>query len=129
MKTNRQASRKSKLGWAVALAAAAQLLAPGAAIAQGRPPAAAAKQPRLTKPPKLSRFAEAPYPEEEKAQGHAASVTLEIAVGETGAVIDAQVVGSAGPAFDAAALAAVKQFTFEPAEIDDKPAPVKITYR
>jgi hypothetical protein len=39
------------------------------------------------------------------------------------------VVGSAGPAFDAAALAAVKQFVFEPAEIDDKPAPVKITYR
>src|SRR5207253_2052941 len=34
-----------------------------------------------------------------------------------------------GPAFDAAALEAVKKFLFEPAEVDGKPAPVKITYR
>ena len=35
---------------------------------------------------------------------------------------------SAGAAFDAAALDAVKRFRFSPAEIDGKPAPVKITY-
>ncbi len=98
--------------------------------AQGRPPAAAApKQPRLTKPPKLAKFVEAPYPDEEKAAGRAASVTLEIAISETGAVLDAQVTVPASAAFDAAALAAVRRFVFEPAELDGKPAPVKITYR
>src|SRR4029077_16012925 len=35
----------------------------------------------------------------------------------------------AGADFDAAAVAAVQQFIFEPAEIDHQPAPVKITYR
>jgi TonB family protein len=104
------------------------LAAPGTAAAQGKPPTAQ-KQPRLTRPPKLVKFVEAPYPEEEKAAGRAASVTLEIAISETGAVVDARVVGSAGKAFDDAALAAVSAFVFEPAEIDDKPAPVKITYR
>ena len=100
---------------------------PSPAVAQ-KPPAAA-KQPKLTKLPKLVKFVEATYPEEEKAAGRAASVTLEIAISETGAVTDALVTVPASPAFDAAALTAVKQFTFDPAEIDDKPAPVKITYR
>jgi TonB family protein len=112
----------------LAIALAAPAAAPGTAAAQGKPPAAQ-KQPRLTKPPKLLKFVEAPYPEEEKAAGRAASVTLEIAISETGAVVDARVVGSAGKAFDDAALAAAGAFVFEPAEIDDKPAPVKITYR
>ena len=38
-------------------------------------------------------------------------------------------VKGAAPDFDAAAVAAAKQFVFEPAEIDHQPAPVKITYR
>jgi TonB family protein len=105
-------------GLVPALPAAAQPAAKGAP-----------KQPQLTKLPKLVKFVEAAYPEEEKKQGKAASVTLEIAISETGAVVEAAVVGSASPAFDAAALAAVKQFVFEPAEFDNKPAPVKITYR
>src|SRR5262245_54425371 len=89
----------------------ALLLASASAAAQGRPPPAAGpKAPKVTKDPKLGKFVEAPYPDEEKAVGRAASGTLEIAVSETGAVVDAQVVGSAGAAFDAAALAAVKQF-------------------
>ncbi len=36
---------------------------------------------------------------------------------------------SAGPAFDQAALEAVRAFVFEPAEINDKPAPIRINYR
>lgn len=120
----------NRLARVVAMVAAAQLCAPGTAFAQGRPPAGAApKQPKLTKLPKLVKFIEAPFPEAEKAAGKSASVTLEIAISETGAVTDAQVTVPASPAFDAAALAAVKQFVFEPAEFDDKPAPVKITYR
>ncbi|HEX3849477.1 MAG TPA: TonB-dependent receptor [Polyangiaceae bacterium] len=87
------------------------------------------RQPKLTKLPKLVHFEEAEYPESEKAAGRAASVVLQIAIDDKGAVQDAAVLQSAGAAFDTAALAAVKKFTFDPAEIDNKPAPVKITYR
>ncbi len=100
-------------------------IAPVRALAQEAP----AARPRLTKKPKLVKFVEAIYPESERAAGRAASVKVDLALSETGAVSDARVVESAGPAFDAAALAAVRQFVFEPAEIDDQPAPVKITYR
>lgn len=98
----------------------------GDALAQPRPVKAA---PRLTKAPKLVTFVEAPYPEPERAAGRAATVVLQIAISAKGTVEDAVVTESAGAAFDAAALAAVKQFVFEPAEIDDKPGPVKILYR
>ncbi|APR83766.1 TonB family protein / TonB-dependent receptor [Minicystis rosea] len=96
------------------------------AHAQPRPAKAA---PKLTKAPKLVKFLEAPYPEAERAAGKAATVVLQVAISATGTVDDAVVMESAGPAFDAAALAAVKQFVFEPAEIDDKPGPVKILYK
>lgn len=84
---------------------------------------------RLTKPPKLVTFVEAEYPESEKAKGVTASVVLQIAIAANGSVSEANVLESAGPAFDAAALDAVKRFVFEPAEINDKPAPIRINYR
>lgn len=83
----------------------------------------------LTRAPKLTRFVEAPFPESERAAGSGASVVLEILISSAGRVDAARVLGSATPAFDAAALDAVKQFEFEPAEIDGKPAPIKIQYR
>lgn len=86
-------------------------------------------QPKLTKAPELVQFVEAEYPADELAQGHAATVVVSLAISETGVVVDAAVIQSAGPAFDAAALAAARRFVFRPAEIDQKPAPVKITYR
>jgi TonB family protein len=86
-------------------------------------------QPKLTKLPKLQHFEEAPYPDSEKEAGRTASVVLQIAIDDKGAVVDAAVIEHASPAFDAAALEAVRKFVFEPAEIDNKPAPVKITYR
>src|SRR4051812_25300877 len=88
-----------------------------------------AKRPKLTKPPKLVSFVEAPYPESEKAAGTEASVILQIAISATGAVDNVSVVKSAGAAFDEAAVSAARQFHFEPAEIDDKPAPIRIQYR
>lgn len=72
---------------------------------------------------------EAPYPESEKSAGKQASVVLQIAISATGAVDRAEVVQSAGAAFDQAALEAVRQFVFEPAELDNKPAPIRIQYR
>lgn len=87
------------------------------------------RQPKLTKLPKLVHFEEAPYPESEKEAGRTASVVLQIAIDDKGKVVDAAVLEKASPAFDAAALEAVRKFLFDPAEIDNKPAPVKITYR
>ena len=86
-------------------------------------------QPKLTKLPKLVHFEEAPYPDSEKEAGKTASVVLQIAIDEKGGVVDAVVLEKASPAFDAAALQAVRKFLFDPAEIDNKPAPVKITYK
>lgn len=86
-------------------------------------------QPKLTKLPKLVHFEEAPYPDSEKEAGKTASVVLQIAIDDKGKVVDAAVLEKASPAFDAAALEAVRKFLFDPAEIDNKPAPVKITYR
>jgi TonB family protein len=84
---------------------------------------------KLTKPPKLVTFVEAEYPPERKAAGVEAAVLLSIEIGDDGRVGNVTVVQSAGADFDAAAVAATKKFVFEPAEIDGKPAPVKITYK
>lgn len=113
----------------IALVLASVLIAPRAALAQPRAPRADAPQPRLTKAPELIAFVEATYPKEALAGGRPATVILQLAISATGSVDDAAVVKGAGPDFDAAALEAVRKFKFRPAEIDDKPAPVKITYR
>jgi TonB family protein len=110
------------------LAIAAVIAAAPAAPAQAQPrPVKAA--PKLTKPPKLVTFVKAAYPEAERASGKTAVVVMAVAISAKGTVDEVVVQESAGPAFDAAASAAVKQFVFEPAEIDDKPAPIKIIYR
>jgi TonB family protein len=93
------------------------------------PVAEEAMKPRLTKPPKLVSFVEAEYPESEKAAGKTAAVVLQIGIGADGNVTDVAVVESAGAAFDAAAMDAARRFVFEPAEINDKPAPIRINYR
>jgi TonB family protein len=119
--------RASPLLRAAALAAALAAAAPALeAAAQPRP---AKTAPRLTKAPKLVTFVEAAYPEAERAAGRTATVVLQVALSATGTVDDAVVQASAGPAFDAAALAAVRRFVFTPAELDGQPGPVKIVYR
>ena len=114
---------------AAALAAAA--LATGAAEASAQPaqPLAADAPARTIVPPKLVKFVEAEFPPSEAKAGHGATVVLQIAITATGSVADVTVQQSAGPAFDAPAVAAAKQFVFEPAVVDGKPIPVKITYR
>jgi TonB family protein len=113
--------------WSARLALAALLLAAHAAAAFAQ--AAEQTAPQLTKAPELVKFVEAVYPESERASGRAASVILQITISATGAVEEASVTESAGPAFDEAALAAVKAFVFTPAEIDGKPAPIRILYK
>ena len=84
---------------------------------------------KLTKLPKLVHFVEAAYPAAQKGTRATASVVLTIAIDAAGNVADVKVTEPAAPDFDAAAIAAARGFVFEPAEVDDKPAPSKITYR
>jgi TonB family protein len=114
---------------AVLVSVAALALAAPVHAQDGRGEAGPQRQPRLTKPPKMSKFVEAEYPAAEKSAGKTSSVVLEIAIDDAGKVQDVVVVTSGGKVFDDAAIAAAKQFVFDPAEIDFKPAPVKITYR
>ncbi len=112
---------------AVALVAALSVAPLARAQGASAPPAPSVH--KLTRPPRLTQFVEAPYPESEKAGGRAASVVLELGINAAGTVDQAAVTQSAGPAFDAAALRAVQQFVFEPAEIDGKPAAIRILYQ
>jgi len=86
------------------------------------------KKPLVT-PPKLIRFVEAAYPETEGEEPVEAVVELDLVVGKAGLVTEASVARSAGEAFDAAALAAARQFVFEPARKDWEPIASRIRYR
>jgi TonB family protein len=84
---------------------------------------------KVTKMPKLVTFVAAEYPADKKAAGEQGSVLLTIEIDATGRVTNVKVSGSTDHAFDDAAVGAARQFVFEPAEVDDRPAPSKITYR
>ena len=116
--------RPARVAAAFALAVLAGFSAAPAAAQDAPAPAG-----ELTKPPKLVKFVPAVYPKDKHDAGVTASVLLSIEIADDGKVGAVEVVKSAGPDFDAAAVAAVQQFLFEPAEIDHQPAPVKITYR
>lgn len=101
------------------------LLSAAATVAVAEEPARSG--PQLTRAPELVTFVEAPFPPEEA--GRTASVVLAITIAADGSVEDAVVQESAGSAFDAAAVAAAKQFRFTPAEIDGVPGRIRILYR
>ena len=84
--------------------------------------------PVLTKAPELIRFVEAVYPPEAAQAGKTASVEMLVTIDEKGGVSDVQVTTPVGEGFDEAALAAVRQFQFSPAEVDGVPAPIQIQY-
>jgi TonB family protein len=116
------------------LLASALVLLTGGELATATParaqtplPADAAQQPAALAPPRVTRFVEAKRPEGTPPEG--ASVELELTIAADGTLTDAKVVTPAGDALDAAALEAVRQFTFEPARKGDKPVPARIRYR
>src|SRR5689334_11500030 len=113
-----------RLAFALSLALAPTMLVGPTPLAQAQ-----GGDGQLTRPPKLTKFVPAVYPRDKHDAGITSSVLLSIEIDDTGKVGNVEVVQTGGPDFDVAALAAVKQFEFEPAEIDNKPAPVKITYR
>lgn len=82
----------------------------------------------LTKAPALLKQVEAVFPPEAADAGVGGKVEMEIDIGADGKVLDARVTASAGEAFDRAALEAVRQFEFSPAEVDGVPAAVRVSY-
>jgi TonB family protein len=106
-----------------AMAAIATVSGAPRALADDAPPQ------HVIVPPKLVTFVQADFPPSEVDKSKGATVTLQIAIDATGKVAAVTVVESAGPAFDGATLGAAKQFVFEPATVDGKAIPVKITYR
>jgi TonB family protein len=111
-----------------ALALAAGLLALRAPAQDVVAPASPPAQQTLTRAPVLLHFVEAVYPEEARAAGLEAKVLLEVDLSAQGEVTRAVVLVPAGHGFDEAALQAVRQFRFSPAEVDNKPAAVRIQY-
>lgn len=103
------------------------LLLPALAAAQDTTPDAGATG-VLTKAPTLVKQVEAEFPAEMMDAGIGGTVVMEIDIGPDGKVMEARVVQGATPAFDASALAAIKQFEFSPAEVDGQPAAVRIQY-
>jgi TonB family protein len=89
---------------------------------------AAQAQPTMTKPPELIQQVEATYPPEALAAGLTASVRLIITIDADGSVSDVSPTEPVGHGFDEAALEAVRQFRFSPAEVDGVPAPVRVEY-
>lgn len=103
------------------------LLCPLVALAQDEVDAGAPTG-VLTKAPTLLKQVEAPFPPDMLDAGVGGTVVMEVDIGADGQVLDVRVVQSAGEAFDAAALAAVRQYEFTPAEVDGQPAAVRIQY-
>ena len=105
---------------------------PAVSAAQIAPPPEEAEEapqpPQITALPELKTFVEAPYPEEALAQGIEATVPVQIDIGIDGSVSNPVVTQPAGWGFDAAALEAVSQFVFTPAQSTDGPIAVRIVY-
>ena len=114
---------RTKGFWTACCLAAAAVALSGEVRAQGEEAATIDKNPHLV------HFVEAAYPKDKHEAGVTARVLLSIEIGEDGKVGEVEVVESGGADFDASAVAAAKQFVFEPAEAGGHPVPVKITYR
>ena len=90
--------------------------------------AAAKKAPTIV-PPKLHTYVQAEYPAPLKEKGLAGTVVLELELDTQGTVKKVTVATSAGPLFDAAAVAAGQKLVFSPATSNGKPVPVRIRFR
>ncbi|HTO95489.1 MAG TPA: TonB family protein [Myxococcales bacterium] len=83
---------------------------------------------QLTKLPQLLDAPPAVYPPERLARGETADVACTVDIDENGAVTQVSVETPGAPDFDAAAVEAIRRFRFSPAEMDGKPAAVRIRY-
>ena len=84
---------------------------------------------KVTKVPRLIRFERAVLPPGSEGRAETTAVLLELAITSEGAVESVTVVESVDEVLDQAAVAAARRFEFEPAEIDEQPAAVRIKYK
>ncbi|MEW5847251.1 MAG: TonB-dependent receptor [Myxococcota bacterium] len=85
--------------------------------------------PKLTKPPKLVHQVPVIYPESARVEKRQGTAVLRITIDEEGYVQRLDVLQSAGADLDYAAMGAVANFVFEPAEVDGIPAPIQVDYK
>jgi TonB family protein len=85
-------------------------------------------EPRITRPPQLLKFVESPYPPGAAKRGVQGTVELLLEIGPDGKVRKVEVQKSPDPELSTAAVAAAQKFQFAPAEVDNKPAPVRVRY-
>ncbi|MFZ5893697.1 MAG: TonB family protein [Myxococcota bacterium] len=111
--------------WVVACLAAA---APVRAQPAGNAAKPAEAPGKLTKAPRLLHFVDPELPPDVVLTSPVA-VVLKLSIAADGSVSAAEVAEPGNPVYDEAARAAALKLTFEPAEIDGAPAPVRITYR
>jgi len=82
---------------------------------------------KAIKPPKAIHTESPDYPPNETSSGTKRWVYVHIVVDEHGAVRSASVDASPGPDFSQAALEAVKQWSFEPAKLNNQPVAVLVS--
>ena len=83
--------------------------------------------PKDVEPPRLIRRVEPAYPEAARRARMAGVVVVEAVISARGEVQDARVTRAVSPLLDAAALAAVRQWTYEPARVKGVPVRVYVT--
>src|SRR5688572_32643050 len=99
------------------------------AIAHAQPDDVTAPPPAkrvMTKQPKLLQAVAPDYPPKALEAGKQAYVKVRIHIDATGIVTKVDVLEPVGDGFDEAAVAAAKQYVFEPAEIDGKPGAIAV---
>lgn len=102
--------------------------APPSVAAPNNPPPDEEAQPlfRLTRIPSFKKRLEAAYPASERRAGVQAYVLTEVTIDAQGNVVDVRILTSAGSAFDAAVIDALKKSVFSPGYIGDKAVRVRV---
>jgi TonB family protein len=81
-------------------------------------------------PPRITQAVPAVYPQTDgTASAMSGSCLLSMVVGTDGIPVNIHVVNSAGDAYDAAAIDAIKQSKFEPGVLNKRPVPVRVQVR
>ncbi|WP_426754639.1 TonB-dependent siderophore myxochelin receptor MxcH [Myxococcus sp. Y35] len=94
--------------------------------ASAAPPPPSEAAPAQVQPPTRIDSVTVPYPAVELAAGREADVVLRLTIDEHGVVTEAEVVRSAGEAFDEAIRTAARDFRFEPARVGGEPVACQI---
>lgn len=82
----------------------------------------------VTQMPKVRKEVRALYPPDAKKAGITGAVVIEILIDQKGNVREAKVISGPGSGLNEAAVEALKQFEFSPAQIKDQSVAVKVRY-